>query len=100
VRADDLRAFGFVVDEVVDLRYGAIEDRNLLSVVVHVEDEILSHDCQSDQSDVTTCLFHESSLTFQIPNLCPAWDCSILCRSSISPIRFSYRDQLWAFGCS
>ena len=53
VRADDLRALGFVGDEVVDLGDGAVEDGDLESVVVHVEDEVLSHDGKADQADIT-----------------------------------------------
>ncbi len=60
VRADDLGALGLVGEEVVDLRDGAVEDRHLISVVVHVEHEVLPHDCQTDQTDITTCLFHIS----------------------------------------
>ena len=53
VRADDLGALGFVGEEVVDLGDGAVEDRNFESVVVHVEDKVLSHDGKADQADIT-----------------------------------------------
>ena len=58
VRADDLGALGFVGDEVIDLGDGAVEDGDLESVVVHVEDEVLSHDGKADEADITHWIWH------------------------------------------
>ncbi|MCG3778535.1 MAG: hypothetical protein JW388_1256 [Nitrospira sp.] len=52
MRADDLRAFGFVGEEVVHLLYGAVVGHDGEAVVVHVEDEILAHHGQADECDV------------------------------------------------
>jgi hypothetical protein len=30
-------------------------------VVVHVENKILSHDCEADQADITRCIWHKLS---------------------------------------
>jgi hypothetical protein len=54
VRADDLGALGLVGEEVVDLGNGAVEDGDFEAVVVHVEDEVLSHDGKADQADITS----------------------------------------------
>ena len=54
VGADDLRALGFVGEEVVDLGDGAVEDGDYEAVVVHVEDEVLAHDGQADETDVSS----------------------------------------------
>ncbi len=54
-------ALGFVGDEVVDLGDGAVEDGDLESVVVHVEDEVLSHDGKADQADITSWFRHSLS---------------------------------------
>jgi hypothetical protein len=48
-------------DEIVDLRNGAIETATTIAVVVHVQDQILAHDSQTDQCDVTTLRFHKGS---------------------------------------
>ncbi len=61
VRADDLGALGFVGQEVVHFGDGAVEDGHLEAVVVHVEDEVLSHDGEADQADVTRCFWHKFS---------------------------------------
>jgi hypothetical protein len=61
VRADDLGSLGFVGDEVVDLGDGAVEDGDLESVVVHVEDKVLSHDGKADEADITHCIRHTLS---------------------------------------
>ena len=52
--ADDLGSLGFLADEVVHFGYGAIEDGDFIAVVIHIEDEILAHDGQANQADVTT----------------------------------------------
>ena len=40
------------VDEVVDLRGGAVEDGDGEAVALHVQDEVLAHHGQADQADV------------------------------------------------
>ncbi len=64
MRADYLRALGFVVDELVDFGNGSIEDRHFVSVVVHVQDQVLAHDGKADQSDVTEFILHVRDLPF------------------------------------
>ena len=61
MRADDLGALGFVGEEVVHLGDGAVEDGDLEAVVVHVEDEVLAHDGQADEADITHWIWHEGS---------------------------------------
>ena len=48
VRADNLRAFGFVVQEVVNFGHCSIEYGDAISMVVHIQDQILAHDGQAD----------------------------------------------------
>ena len=50
--ADDLLALGPAGHEVVDLRGGAVEDGDGEAVALHVQDEVLAHDGEADQSDV------------------------------------------------
>ena len=75
VRADDLCALGFVVEKVVDLRRRAVEHRNLVPVVVHIQDEVLPHHRQADQANVTIRFCHGSlqsrvtSVGIHVPNL-------------------------------
>ena len=59
VRAHHLGAGGFVRDEIVDLRNGAIEDGHAISVVVHIQDQVLAHYREADQADVTGFGLHE-----------------------------------------
>src|SRR6185503_17044061 len=61
VGADDIGSFCFIGDEVVDLGDGPVEDRDLESMVVHVEDEILSHDCKADEAGIARWFRHEYS---------------------------------------
>src|SRR5438105_842217 len=58
VSADDLRSRSFVLNKIVDLGDGAVEDRDLVAVVVHIEDQVLPHDGEADESDVTTFRLH------------------------------------------
>ena len=59
VRGDDgFPALGGVVQEFVDLGDGAVVRHHRIAVVVHIEDQVLAHYCQTDQSDVCR-LFHE-----------------------------------------
>ena len=52
VRADDAGPFGFVGQELVDLADRAVVDGDDIAVVVHVQDDVLAHDGQSDKSDI------------------------------------------------
>ena len=60
MRADDIGAFRFIVEEVVDFGDGPVEDGHVVAVVIHIEDQILAHDGEADQSDITRCLRHIS----------------------------------------
>ena len=53
MRAEDLGALGFVVEEIVHLGDGAVEGHDGEAVVVHVQNQILAHDGQPDQCDVS-----------------------------------------------
>ncbi len=48
MRALDLRALRFVGEKFVHFGYSAIKDRDLESMVVHIEDQILAHDRQAN----------------------------------------------------
>jgi hypothetical protein len=65
--ADDLGAFGFVGEEVVDFGDGTIEDGHFEAVVIHVEDEILTHYGEADEADVTSGVWHMNSGNGEIP---------------------------------
>ena len=52
MRADDLGALGFVGEEVVHLRDGAVVGDDGEAVVVHVQNQILAHDGQADECDI------------------------------------------------
>src|SRR5207249_1261252 len=52
--ANDVCTFRFVVEEIVHLRNGPVEDRDLKPMVVHVEHEVLTHYGQTNQSDITS----------------------------------------------
>ena len=60
VRADNVCALRFAIDELIDFRYCPVEDGDFKAVVVHIEDEILAHDGKSDQSDVASIRLHSS----------------------------------------
>src|SRR5688572_27704962 len=62
VRSYDLCSSGFLFDEFVYLGDGSIKYSHAVTMVVHVQDQVLAHDSQTDQSDVTTFFLHESSL--------------------------------------
>ena len=51
--ADDIGAFGFVVEEVVHLRDGPVEGDHGEPVVVHVQNQILAHDGQANDGDIS-----------------------------------------------
>ena len=50
--ADDIRAFGFPGQELVHLGDRAVESHHGVAVIVHIQDEILAHDGQTDECDV------------------------------------------------
>src|SRR6266436_4430073 len=60
-----LRAFGFVVEEVVNLGDGSIEYGNAVSMIVHVQDQILAHHGEADESDVAAFCWHNLSFYLQ-----------------------------------
>ena len=53
MRADDFGALGFVGEEMVHLLDRAVERDDGEAVVVHVENEVLAHDGQTDECDVS-----------------------------------------------
>ena len=59
---DGVPAFGRTFQEIVYLAYGPIENRHLESLVVHVEDEVLSHNRQADEADIRFFFRHNDSL--------------------------------------
>src|ERR1700689_405643 len=61
VRAHDVGALRLNGQKVVDLRDRAVEKGNLKAVVVQVEDEILSHDSESDEADIASWVGHTIS---------------------------------------
>lgn len=56
VRAHDLRALRLVVQKVVHLLRGAIVGADHEAMVVHVQDQVLTHHGQTDQSDIGTAV--------------------------------------------
>jgi hypothetical protein len=56
---DDLGAFGLVGEEVIDFRDGAVEDGHFEAMVIHVEDEVLTHYGEADEADVTGGVWHD-----------------------------------------
>jgi hypothetical protein len=61
MRARDLSSGGFVLNEFVNLRDGAVEDGHAIAVVVHIQNQVLSHHGQADQTNVTTFPLHKYS---------------------------------------
>ena len=53
VGADDVGALGFLVEEVVHLRDGAVESGHGEPVVVHVQNQVLAHNGQPNYSNVS-----------------------------------------------
>src|SRR5947209_16281684 len=58
MRPDYLRAFGFVADELVNFGHCPVPYRDLVPVVVHVQHEVLAHDSEANQPDVTEFILH------------------------------------------
>ena len=50
IRADDLGSGRFILDEIVNLRDGPVENGHAVAVVVHVEDQVLAHNSQANQA--------------------------------------------------
>lgn len=48
------QTFGFVSKKAVDLQYGTIEDCDGELVIGHIQDQILAHDGQPDESKIST----------------------------------------------
>src|SRR5262245_8017834 len=71
MRAYYMRSGGFVLNEFVYLRNGAVEDGHAIAVVIHIQDQILSHHGQADQTNVTTFLLHKYSYWMCIPSGAP-----------------------------
>ena len=62
VGADDVRvSFGCLVQELVDFGHGAVERNHGVAVVGHIQNQVLAHHCQTDQSDICR-IFHELRL--------------------------------------
>ena len=51
----------FALTIAFDFGNGPIEYGDTVSMVVHVQDQVLTHDGQTDERDVTTLLFHKNS---------------------------------------
>src|SRR5687767_5366677 len=53
MRANDLRSLRFFGEKFIHLRHRAIVNDDGKSVIVHVQNKILSHDGEADESDVS-----------------------------------------------
>ena len=58
VRPNDFGALGFLVQEIIHLGHGPVVNCDGESVIVHVEDKVLSHDRQAYQCNIR-CWFHQ-----------------------------------------
>src|SRR5690349_6003695 len=56
--ADDFGSFGFIIQKFIHLRDGAVKSDHGVTVVVHIQDEVLSHHCQADECDIRLS-FHD-----------------------------------------
>ena len=52
VGSNNLGPLGLVLEEIVDLLCRSVVGANLESVVIHVEDEVLTHHGEADEGDV------------------------------------------------
>src|SRR5262245_56051192 len=52
MRANDIRAFGFLVEKLVHLRHRSIKCDHSKAVVVHVQNQILAHNGQANHRDI------------------------------------------------
>jgi hypothetical protein len=55
----NLRTFGFIGQELIDFRSGPVIDADLETVIIHIEDQVLSHHCEADQADVAVFCLHK-----------------------------------------
>merc|ERR1719192_10019 len=53
VSSGNIRPLGLLLQEVIHLLRGPVVGADLEAVVIHVEDEVLAHDGQTNESDVT-----------------------------------------------
>ena len=51
--SNNLGTLGLVLEEIVDLLCRSVVGANLEAVVIHVEDEVLTHHGEADEGDVT-----------------------------------------------
>src|SRR5262245_20353461 len=54
--ADDASALRLIRQKIVDLRSRSIESDHVETVVIHIQNQVLAHDRQADQSNVTLWL--------------------------------------------
>ena len=66
VCADDGLALGLVVQEAVDLADGAVEGDDGEAVVGHVEDQVLAHDGQADEAEISSGVILISTHTSEV----------------------------------
>lgn len=48
--------FGLVLEEAVDLTDGTIKDNDSVAMVGNIHDQILAHDSQADEAEISTGL--------------------------------------------
>ena len=61
--AENLRSPGLAREKIVHLGDRTVEDRHRIAVIVHVQDQVLAHDRQPDESDIRL-RFHVRNLLF------------------------------------
>ena len=61
VGAHNLRALGFVRNKLIYFGDRSIENGDLVAVIVHIQDQVLAHHGQADQSDITCFWLHSIS---------------------------------------
>ena len=50
----DMRTFGLIFKKAVNLLYSTIEDCDSEFVIGHIQDQVLAHDGQTDESEIST----------------------------------------------
>ena len=58
VATDHLGALRLIGEKLIDLRRRAVEDCHRVAVVVHVQNQILPHHGEADQTDIASSLCH------------------------------------------
>lgn len=48
------RTFGFIFKKAVNLRYSTIEDCDSELMIGHIQNQVLAHDGQTDESEIST----------------------------------------------